>query len=209
VNVVPQRVRAIDVRDSSVRATFLRVRGSGSQLPAHRALLINRGRTERSPGVYTTHRGLLPCRARGLGGWGGEGPSRLTQVLGDAALSDYKAKLEQLAVDARRAPQRIVHAHPTDQHPQVCVDLRPTSQEPGFSPPVPAETLVGVAPTTTSSIIGAISRSEKPGRCHCGALGPNVRDGARLRLIQACLPCRTSHKPEPSPAQRPTRAILP
>ena len=49
----------------------------------------------------------------------------LDHVLGDAGLSELKAELEQLAMDARRAPQRIVHADPPDQRPQVYVDLRP------------------------------------------------------------------------------------
>jgi len=39
----------------------------------------------------------------------------LDHVLGDAGLSDLKAELEQLAMDARRAPQRIVDADPPDQ----------------------------------------------------------------------------------------------
>jgi hypothetical protein len=47
--------------------------------------------------------------------------------------------LEQLAMDARRAPQRIVHAHPPDQQLQICVDLRPASQGAGLPTPVPAE----------------------------------------------------------------------
>jgi len=51
----------------------------------------------------------------------------LAKTEGDAGLSDLKAKLEQLAMDTRRAPQRIVHADPPDQRPQVCVDLRPAS----------------------------------------------------------------------------------
>src|SRR6266480_5269061 len=42
----------------------------------------------------------------------------LHHVLRNAQLSDLKAELEQLAMDARRAPQRIVNAHSTDQ---LCV----------------------------------------------------------------------------------------
>ena len=69
----------------------------------------------------------------------GEGrPLRLT-ILCDAGLSDLKAELEQLAVDARRSPQRIVDAHPPDQRPQVRGDLRPASKGAGFPTPVPAE----------------------------------------------------------------------
>src|SRR5438876_7050255 len=63
----------------------------------------------------------------------------LDHVLRDAGLSDLKAELEQLAMDARRAPQRIVNAHSTDQHPQVCVDFWPASQGAGFPTPVAAE----------------------------------------------------------------------
>jgi len=48
-------------------------------------------------------------------------------------------------MDTRRAPQRIVHADPPDQRPQVCVDLRPASQGSGFPTPVPAE--AGTMPT--------------------------------------------------------------
>src|SRR6187200_3205376 len=52
----------------------------------------------------------------------------LDHILRDAGLSDLKAELEQLAMDARRSPQRIVNAHPPDERAQVHVDLRPTSQ---------------------------------------------------------------------------------
>src|SRR5258708_5004266 len=54
----------------------------------------------------------------------------LDHILRDAGLSDFKAELEQLAMDARRSPQRIVDAHPADQRAQARVGL-PT--------PVPAE----------------------------------------------------------------------
>jgi hypothetical protein len=56
-----------------------------------------------------------------------------------AGLSDLKAELEQLAMDARGTPQRIVNAHPPDQRSQVCIDLRPASKGTGFPSPVPAE----------------------------------------------------------------------
>src|SRR5258707_9286346 len=69
----------------------------------------------------------------------GRRSASLDHILRDTGLSDLKAELEQLAMDARRSPQRIVDAHPTDQHPQVCVDLWPASQGAGFPTPVPAE----------------------------------------------------------------------
>ena len=46
--------------------------------------------------------------------------------------SDLKAELEQLTMDARRSPQRIVDAHPPDQRAQVRVDLRTASKGAGF-----------------------------------------------------------------------------
>src|SRR6266581_5862489 len=49
----------------------------------------------------------------------GRRSTSLDHVLRDAGLSDLKAKLEQLAMDARRAPQRIVNAHPPDQRAQI------------------------------------------------------------------------------------------
>jgi len=42
----------------------------------------------------------------------------LDHVLRDAGLSDLEAELEQLAMDARRSPQRIFRAHPPDQRAQ-------------------------------------------------------------------------------------------
>src|SRR5881296_1035749 len=62
-----------------------------------------------------------------------------------ARLSDLKAKLEQLAMDARRSPQRIFRAHPPDQRAQIRVDLRPASTGAGFPTPVPTE--AGPMPT--------------------------------------------------------------
>ena len=42
-------------------------------------------------------------------------------------------------MDARRAPQWILDAHPPDQCAQFRVDLRPTSQGAGFPAPIPAK----------------------------------------------------------------------
>src|SRR6266481_1465334 len=56
------------------------------------------------------------------------GPPPFGHVLGDAGLRDFKPKLEQFAVDARRAPKRIFAAHPPDQYPQLCLNLRSPSQ---------------------------------------------------------------------------------
>src|ERR1700731_2219567 len=69
----------------------------------------------------------------------------LDHVLRDAGLSDLKAKLEQLAMDARGSPQRIFRAHPPDQRAQIRGDLRPASKRAGFPTPVPTE--AGPMPT--------------------------------------------------------------
>src|SRR6266446_1236663 len=87
-------------------------------------------------------------------------PRSLDHVLRDAGLGDFKAELEQLAMDTRGAPQRIVNAHPPDQRAQVRVDLRTASKGVGFPPPVPTET--GSMPTYES-------------------LGPDDRDGLEDR----------------------------
>src|SRR5215475_7269052 len=56
-------------------------------------------------------------------------------VLGHGRLCDLKAKLEQLAVDARGAPQRVLFAHLPDKIAQFTIDLRPTGPMSGFPAP--------------------------------------------------------------------------
>src|SRR5437667_8393890 len=90
----------------------------------------------------------------------GRRSTSLDHVLRDAGLSDLEAELEQLAMDARRSPQRIFRAHPPDQRAQIRVDLRSTSKRAGFPTPVPTE--AGPMPT------------------HEG-LGPDDRDGLQDR----------------------------
>ena len=58
------------------------------------------------------------------------GDRRFDHVLGDARLRDLKPELEQFVVNARRAPKRILHAHPPDQYAQLHVDLRSPSTQP-------------------------------------------------------------------------------
>src|SRR6266581_8508040 len=84
----------------------------------------------------------------------------LDHVLRDARLSDLEAELEQLAMNARRTPQRIFHAHPPDQCAQIPIDLWSASKGTGFPTPVPAK--AGPMPT------------------HEG-LGPDDRDGLQGR----------------------------
>ena len=63
----------------------------------------------------------------------------LDHVLRDARLSDFKAELEQLAMDTGGAPQRIVNTHLPDQRAQVRVDSRTASKGAGFPTPVSAK----------------------------------------------------------------------
>jgi hypothetical protein len=74
-----------------------------------------------------------------------EAGARPVHPIRDARLSDLEAELEQLAMDARRTPQRIVSAHPPDQRAQVRVDLGPASEGAKFPTPVMAK--AGPMPT--------------------------------------------------------------
>ena len=53
----------------------------------------------------------------------------------DARLSDLEAELEQLAMDARRSPQRTFRAHLPDQRAQIRGDLRSAFKGAGFPTP--------------------------------------------------------------------------
>src|SRR6202790_5720532 len=72
-------------------------------------------------------------------------PPPFDHVLGDARLRDLKPELEQFAVNAWRAPKRILHAHPPDQRAQLRVDLRSPSQWARLPTPVAAK--AGPVPT--------------------------------------------------------------
>ena len=67
-------------------------------------------------------------------------PAPLDHVFCDARLRHLKSGLEQFAVDARRAPKRILDAHPPDQRAEVRLDLRPPSPRARLPTPVIAET---------------------------------------------------------------------
>src|ERR1022692_4089499 len=69
----------------------------------------------------------------------------LDHVLGDARLCDFKPEIEQFAVDARRAPQRVFDAHPPDQRTEVRLDLR--SPSPRARLPTPITAKAGPMPT--------------------------------------------------------------
>src|SRR5262249_19065771 len=69
----------------------------------------------------------------------------LDHVLGHRRLGDLKAELKQFAVDARRAPQRILDTHSPDQCAQVRVNLRPPAKRARL--PTPVATKAGTMPT--------------------------------------------------------------
>jgi hypothetical protein len=78
----------------------------------------------------------------------------LDHVLGNGGLSDFKPELEQFAMDARRAPERIFHAHPPDQRTEVRLDFRPPSPRTGLPTPVIAK----ASPMPTHQRLGADDR---------------------------------------------------
>src|SRR5260370_6373928 len=67
-------------------------------------------------------------------------PPPFDHVLGDARLRDLKPEFEQFAVDAWRAPKRILHAHPPDQYAQLRVDRRSPSLSARLSTPIATKT---------------------------------------------------------------------
>src|ERR1035437_6109938 len=69
----------------------------------------------------------------------------LDHVLGDARLRDLKPELEQLAVDARRPPKRVLDAHLPDQRTDFSIYLRSPSQWARLPAPVAAK--AGPMPT--------------------------------------------------------------
>src|SRR5262249_8540939 len=50
-----------------------------------------------------------------------------------------KAKLEQLTVDARGSPERVLQTHPPDQRPQLGIERRPSHARARLPSPVPAK----------------------------------------------------------------------
>src|SRR5215467_3294306 len=58
---------------------------------------------------------ILQERLPGLRGW----IAPAYEVLAHAGFADVDAQLEQFPVDARRTPERIVEAHPTNQLPNL------------------------------------------------------------------------------------------
>src|ERR1700758_773536 len=81
-----------------------------------------------------------------------EGPPSLAgrrspfdHVLGDARLRNLEPELEQFAVNARRAPKRILDAQPPDQYAQLHLDWWPPSPSTRF--PTPVAPKAGSVPT--------------------------------------------------------------
>ena len=57
----------------------------------------------------------------------GRGPLVATHVSPDGGLADFNTEHEQFAVNARRPPDWVSHAHLADQLPDLCARLRPTN----------------------------------------------------------------------------------
>src|SRR5436305_1061432 len=60
-------------------------------------------------------------------------------VLDDSRLSDFETELQQFPVNARRAPERVIVAHLTDERPQLYIDLRAPSPIPRLPAPIAAK----------------------------------------------------------------------
>ena len=84
----------------------------------------------------------------------------LDHVLGDGRLNDLEPELQQFAVDARRSPERIFHAHLLDQRTKVRVDLG--SPSPGTRLPTPIAAKAG--PMPTHERLGTDDREDLHGR---------------------------------------------
>jgi hypothetical protein len=63
----------------------------------------------------------------------------LDHVFGDARLRDLNPELEQFAVDARRAPQRVLDTHSPDQCAQLGVNPQPPSKRARLPTPIVAK----------------------------------------------------------------------
>ena len=83
-------------------------------------------------------------------------PPSLDHVLGDARLRDLKPELEQLAVDARRPPKRVLNTHLPDQRTEVGLDLRSSSQWARLLAPVAAK----AGPMPTHERLGTDNRED-------------------------------------------------
>src|ERR1700730_8727047 len=83
-------------------------------------------------------------------------PPPFDHVLGDARLRDLKPELEQFAVNAWRAPKRVLDAHPPDQRAQLRVDLRSPSGRARLPTPVAAK----AGPMPTQERLGPDDRKD-------------------------------------------------
>src|SRR5450759_2786476 len=72
-------------------------------------------------------------------------PASLDHVFGDARLRDFKPELEQLTINTRRSPKRVLDAHSPDQCTEVRRDLR--SPSPRTRLPTPITAKAGPMPT--------------------------------------------------------------
>jgi len=64
------------------------------------------------------------------------GPRRRINVFGDRRLGDLEPELEQFAMDARRAPQWVLLAHPLDEFAQLTANPGPSWPTARFPAPI-------------------------------------------------------------------------
>ena len=64
---------------------------------------------------------------------------RFHHVLCNSGLSDLEAELQELAMNARGVPERVLEAHLVDQTPWLRIDLRAPSPIPGLPSPIAAK----------------------------------------------------------------------
>src|SRR5947209_15225078 len=64
------------------------------------------------------------------------GPPVPDHIFGDRRLGDLEPELEQFTMDARRAPQWVLLAHPLDEFAQLTANSGPSWPTPRFPAPI-------------------------------------------------------------------------
>src|SRR3974377_158362 len=98
---------------------------------------------------------LPPCLRR---------PPVPCHILGDRRLADVDAKLEQLAMDPRRSPERVGKADVTDQFADVRRQLRTAARRSRLPSPVKAKTRAVPTDYRAPRTIAFLLRDRQPVR---------------------------------------------
>src|SRR5260370_22166925 len=105
-----------------------------------------------------------PAAARIPGSW------EALQIPGDSTFGDREAKLEQFAMDLRRAPVRILSCHAADQSTNLIADSRPAATRPRS--PAPVQTKARPMPPDHRLRLHN-DQNIRPSRPHVPQTGPN------------------------------------